>query len=181
MAKKKFNLENDLFGNKKYEKKFTLELDHETSIRYAKKIDKKKTLKLLEELVNVMEYVHKKGYEFPVTDLHISNYLKYLTAKYFTELEEAVNTTDYYKNMEVFSKTNDEGIITKILSVLPLDEIERVENEFENIIIGLNKLNDMDEYEREKVVKEVMKMKNITGLKDVGEKVVTHIGEEAIS
>lgn len=160
MKKKKLNLEKDLFGNKEYDKNEPIEINENVTLYYSKKITNRKVDKIIKELMDTVNYANEKGYRFPASNLDVGNYLKYLIFKYFTNMEEAVNTTDYYINTETFAKAYSKGWIIKVLEHLPKSEMQKVEDTLTSFLVTMNELESLPEEEQEKFVEELNKLKD---------------------
>src|SRR5690606_8768960 len=97
--KKKLNLDLLMNDDKIFEKNQECKVDEKVTFYYSQTIGHDKIDELLTELAETMKFAEENNTEYPSNMLHVIEYLQYLSFKYFTNLEEALNSKDYNKNI----------------------------------------------------------------------------------
>lgn len=150
--KKKLNLDLLMNDDKVFEKNQALKIDDKVTLYYSQSIGHDKIDELLMELAETLKYAEENKTDYPSNTLHVIEYLQYLSFKYFTNLEEALNSKDYETNIVAFRNAYKKGWMQKVLEELDLNEYGKVFDRFYETIDNTAKIANLQEKTKQELL-----------------------------
>lgn len=166
MVRKKKSVYDVLISeDKQYVKNQKCPVDNKTTLLYSQAIGHDKIDELLTELAETLKYAEENKIDYPSNTLHVIEYLQYLCFKYFTNLEEALDSKDYETNIVAFRNAYKKGWMQKVLNELDVNEYGKVFDRFYETIENTAKIANLQEKSKQELLntiqnKEVLNMVN---------------------